>query len=169
MARWILPACALLLLLVLFLNRRSEAPEPASAPPTSPPAAVPSPSAAAAPSPAPGTLIVQVDGASPGDAVVAFALFADARGFEAASPSRKARLGPGETTWTLDGLPRGTYAVKAYVDRDGNGQLNRGAFGAPSEPYGFSNDARGAFGPPSFEQAAFTFEGTNASIRFRVR
>lgn len=131
--------------------------------------AVPRPPSDAPARPAGGTLRVAVEGVTPGDASVAFALFADAAAFEAATPSRKARLGPGETTWTLEGLARGTYAVKAYVDRDGNGALNRGAFGAPSEPYGFSNDARGAFGPPSFADAAFTFDGKSLSIRFRVR
>ncbi len=116
-----------------------------------------------------GTLRVDVEGVAAGSASVAFALFADAAAFDAATPSRKARLAPGVTTWTLEGLERGTYAVKAYVDRDGNGELNRGAFGAPSEPYGFSKDARGAFGPPSFAEAAFTFDGKSLSISFRVR
>ena len=59
-----------------------------------------------------------------------------------------------EATWTLE-LPAGAYAVKVYQDLDEDGELGRGDFGVPSEPYGFSNDARGTFGPPSWSAARF--------------
>jgi uncharacterized protein (DUF2141 family) len=47
-------------------------------------------------------------------------------------------------------------AVAVFQDIDGNGSLSKNKFGIPTEPYGFSNDVRGLFGPPSFSQAAFT-------------
>ena len=50
----------------------------------------------------------------------------------------------------------GTYALSLYHDQDDNGKLNTdGMFGLPSEPYGFSNNAKGMFGPPSFEKCLF--------------
>lgn len=52
-------------------------------------------------------------------------------------------------------LKPGTYAIKGYHDLDGDGKMNTNAFGIPSEPYGFSNNAPGNFGPPPFEKAAF--------------
>ena len=51
-------------------------------------------------------------------------------------------------------VPPGRYAIKAFHDSDGDGELGRDLFGAPSEDYGFSNDARGTFGPPDFADAA---------------
>ena len=54
------------------------------------------------------------------------------------------------------GLPQGTYALALYQDLNGNNMLDTGAFGIPSEPTGFSNDAEGFMGPPSFEQCSFT-------------
>lgn len=53
-------------------------------------------------------------------------------------------------------LPAGTYAIRAFHDVDGDGRLGTNGFGIPVEPYGFSNDAKGMMGPPSFEAAAFT-------------
>ena len=49
-------------------------------------------------------------------------------------------------------LPAGTYAIGLVVDA--NGVMDRNLFKIPKEQYGFSNNARGAFGPPSFEDAS---------------
>lgn len=62
-------------------------------------------------------------------------------------------------------LPAGRYAVAAYQDENGNGKLDKSFFGTPTEPYGFSNDARGTMGPPPFDDAAVTLEvKTTATI-----
>lgn len=61
---------------------------------------------------------------------------------------------PGTTTVTIPNVPPGTWAVLAYQDENGNGKLDRNLLGIPSENYGFSRDAAGRFGPPTFEQAA---------------
>ena len=50
-------------------------------------------------------------------------------------------------------LPAGTYAIGLFVDA--NGVMDRNLFKIPKEQYGFSNNARGTFGPPSFEDAPF--------------
>lgn len=57
----------------------------------------------------------------------------------------------GETEFT--DLPAGTYAVAAYHDKNGNGDLDTFLV-VPREDYGFSNNARSPFGPPSFKSAA---------------
>lgn len=58
-------------------------------------------------------------------------------------------------------LPPGKYAVAAYVDSNRNGRQDKNFLGVPTEMYGFSNDARGMFGPPDFAAAAFEI-GENA-------
>lgn len=55
------------------------------------------------------------------------------------------------------GLPAGTYAFSMYQDENGNGKLDTGAFGIPVEKFGFSNDAEGVMGPPSYEKCSITF------------
>ena len=55
------------------------------------------------------------------------------------------------------GLPAGTYAISMFQDENGDGTLNAGSFGRPLEKFGFSNDAEGVMGPPSYEKCCFTF------------
>jgi uncharacterized protein (DUF2141 family) len=54
----------------------------------------------------------------------------------------------------LTELAPGRYAIAAFCDKNGNGTLDANFVGMPTEPYGFSRDARGVFGPPSWEDAA---------------
>ena len=51
-------------------------------------------------------------------------------------------------------LPAGRYAVSVFHDENGNGKLDKNVMGIPTERYGFSRDARGTMGPPSFADAA---------------
>ena len=73
----------------------------------------------------------------------------------------------GETVVTIKNVPAGTWAVLAYQDENANGELDRNLIGIPSENYGFSRDARGRFGPPSFEDAAMPVrdEAATATVR----
>lgn len=54
----------------------------------------------------------------------------------------------------LKNLPKGAVALSIYQDVNANGKLDQGQMGIPLEPYGFTNDAVGNFGPPTFEQCA---------------
>jgi uncharacterized protein (DUF2141 family) len=56
---------------------------------------------------------------------------------------------------TVSGLKPGTYAVKSFHDVDGDGKMGANPFGMPTEPFAFSNDAKGAFGPADWADAAF--------------
>lgn len=60
---------------------------------------------------------------------------------------------------TLEHVPAGRYIAAVSHDKNSNRALDTGWFGIPKEAYGFSRDARGTFGPPSFEDGAFTFAG----------
>lgn len=67
------------------------------------------------------------------------------------------------------GLPEGTYAVKVFHDVDDNGRMNVNWLGIPTEPYGFSNDAMGTFGPPDFKAASFKVGAGSTTIRIRMK
>lgn len=60
-----------------------------------------------------------------------------------------------EMTVEISGLEPGTYGLKLYHDVDGDGALNTNMMGIPTEPYAFSNNARGRFGPASWDDAHF--------------
>lgn len=74
----------------------------------------------------------------------------------------------GETVVTIEGVPPGTWAVLAYQDENANGALDRNLIGIPSENYGFSRDARGRFGPPSFDDAAMPIHAEAAAATVRL-
>ncbi len=52
-------------------------------------------------------------------------------------------------------VPYGTYAVAVFQDENENKKLDTNFMGIPKEAYGFSNNATGFMGPPSFKDAAF--------------
>lgn len=61
---------------------------------------------------------------------------------------------PGIVRVTFGPLAPGRYAVMAYHDEDGNGELNRRFGMFPTEGYGLSNNPT-VSGPPAFEDSAF--------------
>ena len=60
----------------------------------------------------------------------------------------------GNVTYKFE-LPNGIYAIGIFVDKNYNNKMDRNLFGVPKEQFGFSNNAKGNFGPPSFEDASF--------------
>lgn len=56
---------------------------------------------------------------------------------------------------TLEGLAPGEYGIKLYHDVNGDGEMNTNPFGMPTEPFAFSNNAKGRFGPARWEDARF--------------
>lgn len=65
----------------------------------------------------------------------------------------------------FENLEPGEYAISCYHDINDNKKLDSNFMGIPREPYGFSNNARGTFGPPGFDDAQFTVKGnTKQSI-----
>lgn len=64
-------------------------------------------------------------------------------------------------------LDAGRYAIAIYHDENEDVVLNRNVFGIPKEGFGFSRNPRIRFGPPKFEDAAFTVRG-ESSLRIKV-
>lgn len=72
----------------------------------------------------------------------------------------------GKLSVTLKGLPEGPLAISLFQDANANGRMDMNAMGIPVEPYGFSNNAAGNFGPPKFEQAVVTpLAGTPVKVK----
>lgn len=102
---------------------------------------------------------------------IVIGVFASEEGWKSDNQIADARVDAetGEVTLTIDDLPEGEIAFKLYHDVDGDGDLKRGSFGRPVEPYGFSNDAPVRFGPPSWTAAKFqiTSETTAHTLALR--
>ncbi len=69
-----------------------------------------------------------------------------------------------DTEMVLPGVPHGVYAISVFHDVDGDGALKTNFLGIPREPIGASNDARGRFGPPSFEDMKFQLDDEEVAL-----
>ena len=56
-----------------------------------------------------------------------------------------------------------------FHDLNGNQNFDRGLFGLPAEPYGFSNTPVNKLRPPDFGSASFEFSGRDLSIEVTLR
>ena len=69
--------------------------------------------------------------------------------------------------FSLD-LPPGTYGIRMFHDLDGDGDLNTNLVGLPTEPWAFSNNAVGSFGPPKWGKVRFEVGGEPAAQSIRL-
>lgn len=117
-------------------------------------------------------LIVTVKDVHSSDGAVFIAVYDSDASFmkpKLATVSRRADAAKGEVKFIFHNLAAGKYAVSSYHDENSNGKLDMNSFGMPTEGYGFSNNAQGAAGPPSFAQAAFDFDDkADKSIAFSL-
>jgi uncharacterized protein (DUF2141 family) len=117
----------------------------------------------------PVTLVVVISGVEHTGGVMRLALFDSPDGFpgtmDAVYRRLEAPIEGAEVVFTIAEVPAGRYAVSVYHDENGNDSMETDMFGRPSEGYGFSNDARGRFGPPGFDDAAFVVLDDPTEIR----
>lgn len=71
--------------------------------------------------------------------------------------------------WTQEMLPFGEYAIAVYHDKNENGKIDTNFLGIPKEDYGFSNNARGRFGPASWQDSKFTVEDSSYSTSIKIK
>jgi uncharacterized protein (DUF2141 family) len=115
------------------------------------------------------TVEVHVTGVAAGKGKVNVAVCDQARFLKQCVYSGSAPAREGDNTIAVRGVPAGSWAVLAYQDENENDELDRNLIGIPRENYGFSRDARGKFGPPSFEDAAIAVREDGAATVAAVK
>ena len=119
-----------------------------------------------------GTLVVEMTGFRNDQGNVSVALFNQGQAYPK-SPEKAVAIIYSSIVYkiasaTFDQLPAGEYAVSVYHDENNNKKMDTNIFGIPKEGVGASNDARGHFGPPKYQDAKFYFDGTTKSISIRI-
>ena len=106
------------------------------------------------------SLTIEVSGGEPGRGQIRCALYTSQATFLSRPSARQWQdvNKKGMATCRFDDLEPGEYAVGAAYDRNGNGELDRGFLGIPTEPVAVSNNARGFMGPPDYEDARFELQ-----------
>ena len=72
-------------------------------------------------------------------------------------------------SWSTELAVPSAYAIAVYHDVNSNRELDMRRLGGPKEPYGFSNNVRGVFGPPGFENALIRIGSESLSLEIEVR
>ena len=75
----------------------------------------------------------------------------------------------GTTLIVFTDLPAGDYALSVFHDTDGDKKMGRNVLGVPTEPFGFSRDASGLFGPPSFDEAKVAVPAAGATATIKLK
>ena len=107
-----------------------------------------------------GTLIITVTGFENDEGAAMIGLYNSEEGYTETGKNYKghsAEIKDSKVVWTIEDIPFGEYAVKLYHDENSNEKMDRNMLGIPTEDYGFSNNAGGAFGPADYEDAKFKF------------
>ena len=119
--------------------------------------------AVAQPAAGPATVTVQVVGLRNSKGSVECLLYAGGVGFPGKPDKAVANLtvpiSAEAATCQFPNLAPGDYAIELFHDENGNGKLDTGLLGIPSEGFGASNDAPEKFGPPKYADARFAVTG----------
>jgi uncharacterized protein (DUF2141 family) len=140
--------------------------------PAPPDAGRPAATASAKPRPARSTVTVRIEGLRDdrGTLFVAFydnqRAFADKQGHRIGGTVRPRNRG---AVLVFDDVPPGKYVVAFFQDLNGNHKLDTNLFGVPKEGFGFSRDAMGKLGPPTFEAAVLDIPAGPVSVVMKAR
>jgi uncharacterized protein (DUF2141 family) len=104
-------------------------------------------------------LTVQVDGIEQLSGHLLVGVYDKAQFMKQPIAAQRVKVDADTITMVFEDLPSGEYCISLYQDENDNGKLDTGLFGIPTEKYGFSNNAKGKYGPPSFDDCRFTVEG----------
>jgi len=131
------------------------------------------PAALAQAQPSPENLIhVEIGGLRNDEGQVLCALYSSADGFpkkaDKALAHAKSSISDRHAVCEFPGVTAGTYAVSVFHDENSNGKLDTNLVGIPREGVGASNNARGHFGPPKFEAAAFRFSSGHLQLKITI-
>jgi uncharacterized protein (DUF2141 family) len=115
---------------------------------------------------------VEISGLHSDKGHVLCALFSSALDFpkrsEKAVARAKSDISHGNAVCEFPGIASGTYAVSVFHDENSNGKMDTNFMGIPREGVGASNNAKGHFGPPKFEAAAFQFSGGRIDLKITI-
>ncbi len=118
-----------------------------------------------------GNLVINITGFESDNGVASIGIADSEENYENGDNFRgvhapiKAKL----SQFIVEDIEFGNYVVKVYHDENNNGKLDKAMFGIPTEAYGFSNDARGKFGPPKYSEAVFQFNSSGQEIFIKIK
>lgn len=119
-----------------------------------------------------GNLIVIVHKIRNHSGQMGFLLFNSKEGFpnhpEKALVSAFIKVVADSIEHTFINIPLGSYAISAFHDENNDKKVNSNFLGIPKEGIGVSNNIKGSFGPPKFDDAKFDFARSAQTINISL-
>ncbi len=119
-----------------------------------------------------GQIIIELGALENAKGSIQISLFANQDGFpddwEKAFTSKTVAITPELKEIRLEDIPQGTYGIALIHDENENYELDTNFLGMPKEGYGFSNNARGRFGPPDFSDTIFTLDKESLVLNIEI-
>lgn len=114
-----------------------------------------------------GEVVVYVSNIKNSKGNIKAALFQGIESYESkkATPVAKNRafIQNGKTVITFKDIPYGEYTLKVFHDENDDVKVNTNWIGIPTEGFGISNNAIGAFGPQSYDKAKFNLNQSSVN------
>lgn len=106
----------------------------------------------------PQTLTIQVTNVKDTEGQVRIAIYNSEKEFmKKWFMAKSVKAVKGTVEVVIDNLPAGPYGISILHDANSNGKMDSNVIGIPTEGFGFSNNAKGTFGPPSYEKTKIDF------------
>lgn len=81
---------------------------------------------------------------------------------------RRVAVNSSSVSVTFTGIPSGEYGIKVVHDENSNNKMDTNLVKMPKEGFGFSKNAMGKMGPPTFEAAKVNVSGeTQITIKMK--
>ena len=99
------------------------------------------------------SLEVKIDNIKNDNGDILIGLYDDGNNFpRKTSDGRIVKASKDGVTVAFHDLKPGLYAITVLHDENSNKDMDQSKIGIPKEGFGFSNNARASFGPPSFDK-----------------
>jgi uncharacterized protein (DUF2141 family) len=117
------------------------------------------------------TLVLKITGLRSEKGQVKIAVFNAAEKWLGDQPiySSTIRVDSQTVLWKINDIPYGDYGIAVFHDENKNGKIDKNLLGIPAEAYGFSNNVRVTFGPPTWEKSKFVVKQPSTDVSIEVK
>ena len=117
------------------------------------------------------TLVVKITGLRSEKGQVKIAVFNSAEKWLGEQPAYSSTISVESQTvlWKINDIPYGDYGIAVFHDENKNGKMDKNLLGIPAEAYGFSNNVRVTFGPPTWEKSKFVVKQPSTDVSIEVK
>lgn len=112
------------------------------------------------------TVMFEIEGIKNDAGKIYVNIFKGEENYQSKKPEASQIVKPksGNKAVVFNDLDKGDYVIQYFHDENDNRKLETNLFGAPTEGYGFSNDAKPNYGPAKYADMKFTIASDSETV-----